>query len=96
MASCQPVSTDAPCLSRTMTAPRMKVTVQSESHSWPTLTKVWQKIDMRCPLILNPEWIWGKSRSPVPVDCWVFPVAVRTVTFGAARSMLTTGAYMTN
>ena len=43
-------------------------------------------------MIVNLYGRWGKSKSPVPVDCWVFPVAVPTLTFGAERSMLTIGA----
>ena len=49
---------------------------------------------MMYPFIGNPDGIWGKSKSPVPVDCWVCPVAVPTLTFGAERSMLTIGAYV--
>ena len=94
MASCQPVSTAVPCLSCTMTALRVMVTVQSASHSGPKSTKIWRKPGMRCPLVGNPDGRWGKSRSPVPVDCWNCPVAMPTVTFGAARSMLTTGESM--
>ena len=94
MTSRQPVSTAVHCLSRTMTALRVNLTVQLASHSGPTPTKVCRKLGMRCPLIGNPDGIWGKFRSPVPVNCWVCPVAVPTVTFGAARSMLTTGASM--
>ena len=91
MVSRQPVCTGVPCFSLTMTASRMKVTVQLASYSGPTPIKVWRKPGMRCPLIGNPDGIWGKSKSPVPVYCWVFPVAVPTLTFGAERSMLTTG-----
>ena len=69
----------------------MKVTVQSASQIGPTPIKVWKKIGMRCPLIGNPDGRWGKSKSPVTVDCWVCPVAVTTLTFGAGRSMLTIG-----
>ena len=94
MASRQPVRTALPCLSRMMTASRVKVTVQLASHSGPTHTKVWRKPGMRFPLIGNPDGRWGNSRSPVPVDYWVCPVAVPTMTFGAARYMLTTGASM--
>ena len=94
MASLQPVSTDVPFLSRTMMASRVKVTVQSASYSGPTHNKVRRKPGTRCPLIGNPDGRWGKSRSPVPVDCWVFPVAVPTITFGAVRSMLTSGESM--
>ena len=75
-----------------MTASRVKVTVQSESQSRHTPIKVWRKPGMRFPLIGNPDGVWGKSKCPVPVDCWVFPVAVPTLTFGAERSMLTLGA----
>ena len=95
MASRQPIRTAVPCLSRTMTALCVKVTAKSASHSGPTSTNVWRKPGMRCPFIENPDGKWGKStRSPVPVDFWVYPVAVPTATFGAARYMLTTGASM--
>ena len=90
VASRQPVSTGVPCLSRTMMASRVKVTVQSESHRGPTPIKVWQKPDTRCTLIGNPDGRWGKSKSPVPVDFWVCPVDMPTLTFGSVRSMLTT------
>ena len=39
-----------------------------------------------------PEGILGGFNSPVPVDCWDWPVAVSTVTFGAERSTLTMGS----
>ena len=45
----QPVSTDVPCLSRTMTASRMKVNAHSASHRGPTPIKVWRKPVIRCP-----------------------------------------------
>ena len=51
---------------------------------------------MRFPLIGNPDGRWGKSKSPVPVDCWVLPVAVPTLNFGAERSMLTIGESVEN
>ena len=92
VASRQPVSTDVPCLLRTMTASRVKVTAQSASRRAPTPIKVWKKPGIRCPLIGNPYGRWGKARLPVTADCWVCPVAVTTVTFGDTRSMLTTGA----
>ena len=91
MASRQPVSTGVPCLSRTMTASRVNVTVQSASHSRPTPIKAWRKPVMRCPLIGNPDGRWVKFKSPVPVDCWVCPVSVPNLNFGAKRSMLNTG-----
>ena len=47
---------------------------------------------MRCPLIGNPDGRWVNYKSPVTVDCWVWPVAMPTLTFGAERSMLTIGA----
>ena len=94
MASHQPVSTEVPCLSRTMTASRVKVTMQSASHSGPNPTRLCWKPSMRCPLIGKPDGIWGKFRPPDPVDCWVCPVDVRTVTFGAARYVLATGESM--
>ena len=47
---------------------------------------------IRCPLIGNSNGIWGKSRLNVSMDCCVCPIAVSTVSFGAAWSMLTTGA----
>ena len=43
-------------------------------------------------MIGNPDGRWGKSKSPVPLDCWVFPIAVPTLAFRAERSMLTIGA----
>ena len=94
--SLQPVSADVPGLLRTMTALRVKVTVQLTLHRGPTPIKVRRKPGIRCPLIGNYDWRWGKDRLPVPADCCVCPVAVPTVTFCAARSMLTTGAYMAN
>ena len=54
--------------------------------------KVWKKPGIRCPLIVNFYGRWDKARLPVPVDCFVCPVSVPTVTFGAARSMMTTEA----
>ena len=72
----------------------MKVTVQSASQSGPAPIKVWRKPGMRCPLIGNTYGIWDKSKSRVPVNCWVCPVAVPTLTLGAERSMLTIGAYV--
>ena len=92
VASRQTVSTDVPCLLHTMTASRVKVTVQSASHRGPTHIKVCRKPGIRCTFIGNSDGIWGKSRLTVPADCWVFPVAVPTVTFGAALSMLTAGS----
>ena len=92
VASRRPVSTAVPCLSLTMTASRVKVTAQSASHRVPTLIKFWRKPGIRCPLIGNSDGRWGKARLPVPAYCCVYPVAVPTVTFGAARSMLNTGA----
>ena len=90
-ASRQPVSTDVPCWSRTIKASCVKVTVQSESHIGPIPIKVWRKPSMSCPLIGNTDGRLGKFKSPVPVDCWVCPVAVPNLTFGAERSMLTIG-----
>ena len=94
MASRQPVRTAVPCFSHMMTDSRVKVTAQSASHRGPTPIKVWRKPGIRYPLIGNSDGRWGKARLPVPDDCCIFPVAVPTVTFGAARSMLTTGASM--
>ena len=91
-ASRQPVSTGVPCWSLTITTSRVKLTIQSASKSGPTPINVWRKPVMRFPLIGNPDGIWGKSNSPVPVDCWFFPVAVPTLTFVAKGSMLTIGA----
>ena len=34
---------------------------------------------------------WGKDTFSIPTDCSVFPIAIRTGTLCAARSMLTTG-----
>ena len=47
---------------------------------------------MISPVTGNPEVIFGRFNSPVPVDCWDWPVAVPTVTFGAEQSTLTMGA----
>ena len=77
-------------------ASHVKVTVQSASQIGYTPIEVWRKPGMRCPLIGNPNGRWGKSKSPVSVDCWVCPVAVPTVTFGAEKSMLTIGASVEN
>ena len=84
MDSLQPVSTAVPCLSLTMTALLVKVTAQSASHSVPTPIKVWRKPGMRFPLVVNSYRIWVHAKFPVPADCCVFPVAVPTVTLGAA------------
>ena len=46
---------------------------------------------MICPVTGNPAGSLGEFNSPVPVDCWDWPVAVPTVTFGAERLMLTMG-----
>ena len=43
-------------------------------------------------MIGNPDGSWGKFKSPVPVNCCVWPVVVPTLTFGAEGLMLTTGA----
>ena len=71
-------------------AARVNVTVQSESQSGPTSIKVWQNPGMICPVIGNPDRIWGK---PVPVDFCDWPVAVPNLTFGAKMLTLTMGAY---
>ena len=76
----------------TFTREAVKVTVQSASKSGSTHIRVWRKPDIICPMIGNPEGIWGKFKSPVPVDCFVWPVAVPTLTVGAERLMLTMGA----
>ena len=55
-------------------ASRVKVTVQLALYIGPTPIKVWRKTGMRCPLIGKLDGIWGKSKPPVPVDCWVCPV----------------------
>ena len=92
MDSHQPVITSVPCLSRTMTDLRVKVTVQLVSHKGPTPIKVWRKPDIRCPLVVNSDGRWGKAKLPVPAYCCVCPIVVPTVTLGAAQSMLTTVA----
>ena len=92
MALLEPVRTGLPCLSCTITALRIKVTVQSASHSEPTPIKVWWKPGMRYYLIENPDGRWGNSKSPVPVYCWVCPVDVPTLNFGSVSSLLTTGS----
>ena len=70
----------------------MKVTVKSESQSGSTPIKVWRKPGIICPVIGNPDGIWGKFNSPMPVDCYVWPVAVPNLTVGSERLMLTMGA----
>ena len=77
-----------------MTALRVKVPEQLASHNWPNPINVLRKPVIRRPLSGNPGGRWGKGMSPVPVNFWVFHVAVLTTTFGSARSMLTTGAYV--
>ena len=94
VASRQTVSTAFTCLSRMMTSLRVKVTAQSVSYRGATPIKVWRKPIIRCPLIGNPDVIWGKARLPVPTDCWFYTIAVPTVPFGAAQTMLITGAYV--
>ena len=93
-ASLQPVSTGVPCWYCTMTASRVKVTVKSASQIGSTYIKVWRKPGTRCPLIGNPNGMWSKSKSHVPVYCWVCPVAAPALNFGAERYMLTIGAYV--
>ena len=88
----QPVGTAVPSFSITVTALRVKVTVQSASHRGLTHIKVWRNPGMRCPLVGNSDRIWGKDKFPIPSDCCFFPVSLPTVTLGAARSMLTTGS----
>ena len=86
-----PVSTCVPRVSRTMTASRVNVTVQSASQSGPTPIKVCRKPGIIFPVFGNPDGIWGKFKSPVPVDFFVWPVAVPTLTVGAERLTLTMG-----
>ena len=90
--SCHPVRTGMPRASLTINAACVNVTVQSASHIRPTPIKVFWNPGMICPVTGNPEGIFGRFNSPVPVDCWDCPVAVPTVNFGAERSMLTMGA----
>ena len=87
-----PVSTGVPQASRTITAARVNVTVQSASQIGSTPIKVWWKPGIICPVIGNTDESWGKFKSPVPVDFCDWPVAVPTLTLGAERSMLTMGA----
>ena len=49
-----------------------------------------------CPVIGNPDGSWGKFKSPVPVDCCVWPVAVPTLMVGAKSLTLTMGEYAAN
>ena len=76
----------------TITVARVNVTVQSESHSEPTHIKVCRNPGMIFPVTGNTEGSFGRFNSPVPCDCWDWPVAIPTVTFGAERSTLTMGA----
>ena len=81
-----------PRASLTITAARVNVTVQSASNSRPTHIKVWRDPGMICPVTGNTERSFGRFNSPVHVDCWYWPVAVSTVTFGAEQSTLAMGA----
>ena len=81
-----------PCWLITITASHVKVTVQLASQIGPNPIKVWRKHDIRCPVIGNPDGRWGKFKLPVPVDCFVCPIAVLTLTVGSKRFILTIGA----
>ena len=87
-----PVRTGIPQASFTITSARLNVTVQSASQSGPTPIKVLRNPGIICPVIGNPDGSWGKFRSPVPVVCCDWPVALTTLTFGSERSTLTIGA----
>ena len=86
------VSIEMPQASLTFTASRVNVAVQSASQSGHTPIKVWRNPGMILPLTGNPEGSFGKFNSLVLVDCWDWPVAVPTVTFGSERLTLTMGA----
>ena len=62
MASRQPMRTAVPCLLCTMTASRVKINAQSESHKPPNPIKVWWKPDIRRPLTGNHDGRWVKAR----------------------------------
>ena len=81
-----------PSASLTITAARVNVTVQSAAHIGPTPINVCRNPGRICPVTGNPEGSFVRFKSPVPVEFWDWPVAVRTVTFRAERSMLTMGA----
>ena len=83
----QPVSTGVPCGSLTTTGALVNVTVQSASHSGPTPIKVCLNPVMICPVTGKLAGSLGRLSLPVPVESWVWPVAVPTVTFGAVRSI---------
>ena len=87
--SLRPVSTGLTCASLNITAARVNVTVQSASHSEPTIIKVCLNPGMICPVTGKSEGSLGRFNSPVPVELCVWPVAVPTVTLGAEQSMLT-------
>ena len=57
-----------------------------------TTIKVCINPGMICPVTGKLAGSLGRFSSFVPVESWVWPVAVPTVTFGAVRSMLTIGA----
>ena len=65
----QPLSISGPCLLRTMTASRVKATVQSASHRVTTTIKVWRKPGIRFPFVGNSDgrWVIGKTIS----DFWL-------------------------
>ena len=88
----QPVSTGLPCESLTTTSALVNVTVHSASHSGPTPIKVCLNPGMICPVTGKLAGSLRILSLPVPVESWVWPVAVPTVTYGAVRSMLTIGA----
>ena len=87
-----PVSTGMHCASLTITAVSVNLTVQSASHSRPTLIRVCWNPGMICPVTGNPEGSFGRFNSPVPVEFCDWTVAVPTVTFEAEQSILTIGA----
>ena len=88
----QPVSTGLPCGSLTTTAVLVNVTIQSASHIGPTPIKVCLHPGRICPVTGKLAGSLGRLSLPVPMETWVWPVAVPTVTFVAAQYMLTMGA----
>ena len=87
-----PVSTGVPRVSLTIIASRVNVTVHYVSQSGPTHIKACRKPGIICPVIGNPDGSWVKFKSPVPVDCCVWPIEVPTLNVGTERSMLNMGA----
>ena len=65
-----PVITGMPHASLTINVACVNMTLQSVSHSEPTLIKVSQNPGKIFPVTGNPDGSFGRFSSPVPCDCW--------------------------